>query len=231
MKMNMIIALLLAASLSSCDNSTEKLPITNNNLTSMDSVSYSLGILFGNNIKSEGLTDLNSSDLAKGFEAVMNGSATMTPEEADGIVRAAMSVVQEEKAAEAQKDGLEFLAANASKDGIQITESGLQYRHDVVGEGASPDANDKVTVHYSGTLTDGTEFDSSYKRGEPISFPLSGVISGWTEGLQLMNVGGKTTFYIPQELAYGAKPNPNGPIPPYAALVFVVELIEVEAVD
>jgi len=229
--MNMIIALLLAASLSSCDNSTEKLPITNNNLTSMDSVSYSLGILFGNNIKSEGLTDLNSSDLAKGFEAVMNGSATMTPEEADGIVRAAMSVVQEEKAAEAQKDGLEFLAANASKDGIQITESGLQYRHDVVGEGASPDANDKVTVHYSGTLTDGTEFDSSYKRGEPISFPLSGVISGWTEGLQLMNVGGKTTFYIPQELAYGAKPNPNGPIPPYAALVFVVELIEVEAVD
>ena len=231
MKMNVIIALLLAASMSSCDTSTEKLPITNNNITSMDSVSYALGILFANNIKSEGLTDLNPTDLARGFEAVMDGSATMTPEEADGIVRSAMSVVQEAKSAVAEKDGVEFLAANASKDGIQVTESGLQYRHDVVGDGAAPDANDKVTVHYSGTLIDGTVFDSSYERGEPISFPLNGVIAGWTEGLQLMNVGGKTTFYIPQELAYGARPNPNGPIPPYAALVFVVELLEVSAVE
>ena len=229
--MNVIIALLLAASMSSCDNSTEKLTITNNNITSMDSVSYALGILFANNIKSEGLTELNSLDLAKGFEAVMDGSATMTLEAADGIVRTALSVLQEANSAEAKKDGIEFLAANASKDGIQVTESGLQYRHDVVGDGASPDANDKVTVHYAGTLTDGTEFDSSYKRGEPISFPLSGVIAGWTEGLQLMKVGGKTTFYIPQDLAYGANPNPNGPIPPYAALVFVVELIEVSSVD
>jgi len=229
--MNVIIALLLAASMSSCDTSTEKLTITNNNITSMDSVSYALGILFANNIKSEGLTELNSLDLAKGFEAVMDGSATMTPEAADGIVRTAMSVVQEANSAEAKKDGIEFLAANASKEGIQVTESGLQYRHDVVGDGASPDANDKVTVHYAGTLTDGTEFDSSYKRGEPISFPLSGVIAGWTEGLQLMKVGGKTTFYIPQDLAYGANPNPQGPIPPYAALVFVVELIEVSSVD
>ena len=81
---------------------------------------------------------------------------------------------------------------------------------------------------YKGTLIDGTEFDSSYKRGEPISFPLNGVISGWTEGLQLMKIGGKTTFYIPQELAYGARPNPNGPIPPYAALIFEVELIDIK---
>ena len=83
-------------------------------------------------------------------------------------------------------------------------------------------------MHYKGTLIDGTEFDSSYKRGEPISFPLNGVISGWTEGLQLMKIGGKTTLYIPQELAYGARPNPNGPIPPYAALIFEVELIDIK---
>ena len=92
-------------------------------------------------------------------------------------------------------------------------------------------SGDKVTVHYKGTLLDGTEFDSSYKRGEPISFSLNGVIPGWTEGLQLMNVGGKTTFYIPQELAYGERPQPGGPIPPFAALIFEVELIEVNSVE
>ena len=81
---------------------------------------------------------------------------------------------------------------------------------------------------YRGTLIDGTEFDSSYKRGEPISFPLNGVIPGWTEGLQLMKIGGKTKFFIPQELAYGARPNPNGPIPPFAALIFEVELIDIK---
>ena len=101
----------------------------------------------------------------------------------------------------------------------------MQYTNLTVGEGENPTAASTVTVHYRGTLIDGTEFDSSYKRGEPISFPLGNVIKGWTEGLQLMKPGGKTKFYIPQKLAYGANPNPNGPIPPYAALIFEVELI------
>ena len=111
---------------------------------------------------------------------------------------------------------------------FEVTESGLQYNHETLGEGESPTADNTVTVHYSGTLIDGTEFDSSYKRGEPISFPLNGVIPGWTEGLQLMKISGKTKFFIPQELAYGARPNPNGPIPPFAALIFEVELIDIK---
>jgi FKBP-type peptidyl-prolyl cis-trans isomerase len=128
-------------------------------------------------------------------------------------------------------EGENFLAENAKSDGITTTESGLQYKHTIVGTGISPDANDEVTVHYRGTLLNGKEFDSSLKRGEPISFPLNGVIRGWTEGLQLMKEGGKTTFYIPQELAYGARPAPGGAIPPYSALIFEVELIKVSPKD
>ncbi|PCJ82273.1 MAG: peptidylprolyl isomerase [Bacteroidetes bacterium] len=199
--------------------------------TQMDSVSYALGVLFASNMKSEGMTEINSDALANGFAAVMSDNATMDQAEADGIVRTAMTAMKEKAAEAAKAEGEEFLTENAKKDGITVTASGLQYHHDVEGTGKSPDSNDKVTVHYQGTLLDGTEFDSSYKRGEPISFPLNGVIPGWTEGLQLMKIGGKTTFYIPQDLAYGAHPNPGGPIPPYAALIFVVELLEVETID
>ena len=194
----------------------------------MDSVSYALGVLFATNMKSEGMNDINSEALASGFSAVMNDNATMAPEEADALVRTAMEAVKEKASQADRAEGEAFLAENAKKDGINVTETGLQYRHDTEGTGEKPGPTDKVTVHYKGTLLDGTEFDSSYKRGEPISFPLNGVIPGWTEGLQLMKVGGKTTFYIPQDLAYGARPNPGGPIPPYATLIFEVELLGIE---
>ena len=174
---------------------------------SMDSLSYALGVLF----------------------ATLAGNATMSASEADAIVRTEMTKLKEEQANAFKEEGESFLRENAKNDGIVTTASGLQYRHTVEGTGASPDATDEVTVHYRGTLLDGTEFDSSLKRGEPISFPLNGVIRGWTEGLQLMKEGGKTTFYIPQELAYGARPAPGGAIPPYAALIFEVELIKVTA--
>ena len=194
----------------------------------MDSISYSLGIVLAANLKNQGFSDINTEELAQGFADSLSGESKLTVEDADAKIREMMMKVQEETSAEAKAEGEAFLSENAKKDGIEVTESGLQYNHETLGEGESPTAEDTVTVHYRGTLIDGTEFDSSYKRGEPISFPLNGVIPGWTEGLQLMKIGGKTKFFIPQELAYGARPNPNGPIPPFAALIFEVELIDIK---
>ena len=194
----------------------------------MDSVSYSLGIVLAANLKNQGFSDLNSDELAQGFADSLSDNSKLTVEEADEKIKKVMMEVAEVKAKEAKAEGENFLSENLKADGIQVTDSGLQYIHEIEGEGDAPTAEDTVTVHYSGTLIDGTVFDSSYKRGEPISFPLNGVIPGWTEGLQLMKVGGKTKFFIPQELAYGERPNPNGPIPPFAALIFEVELIDIK---
>lgn len=194
----------------------------------MDSVSYSLGIVLAANLKNQGFSDLNSDEIAQGFADSLSGNSKLTVEEADEKIKKVMMEVAEVKAKEAKAEGENFLSENLKADGIQVTDSGLQYIHETEGEGDAPTAEDTVTVHYSGTLIDGTKFDSSYKRGEPISFPLNGVIPGWTEGLQLMKVGGKTKFFIPQELAYGETPNPNGPIPPFAALIFEVELIDIK---
>lgn len=140
----------------------------------------------------------------------------------------------EEREAEAQAQALafrdnqlDFLEQNKGQDGVQITESGLQYRVIEEGEGNMPTALSKVTVHYSGKLTNGEEFDSSYRRGEPATFPLNGVIRGWTEGLQLMKEGSKYEFFLPYELGYGERGTPSG-IPPYATLIFTVELISVD---
>lgn len=124
--------------------------------------------------------------------------------------------------------GEAFLAQNAKEADVQTTSSGLQYTVVSEGSGKSPAASDTVEVHYRGTLIDGTEFDSSYKRGQTISFPLNRVIAGWTEGVQLMKEGAHYRFFIPYQLAYGERGTPGGPIPPYAALIFDVELIAVK---
>jgi FKBP-type peptidyl-prolyl cis-trans isomerase len=124
--------------------------------------------------------------------------------------------------------GEAFLKENARKDGVKATASGLQYKVLKEGTGKVPKATDMVVVHYKGTLLDGTEFDSSYKRGEPATFPLNRVIPGWTEGVQLMKEGAKYQFTIPSKLAYGEQGTPGGPIPPNATLVFEVELISVK---
>jgi FKBP-type peptidyl-prolyl cis-trans isomerase len=123
------------------------------------------------------------------------------------------------------KEGKAFLEENKKKPDIKVTASGLQYKVVKKGKGVKPKPTDRVKVHYRGTLIDGKEFDSSYKRGEPISFPLNGVIKGWTEGVQLMSVGAKYMFYIPSDLAYGPNPRPGGPIGPNATLIFEVELL------
>lgn len=128
----------------------------------------------------------------------------------------------------ALEKGQAFLQENAKKEGVKTTASGLQYKVLTEGTGKSPKATDTVTVNYRGTLLDGTEFDSSYKRGEPISFPLNRVIPGWTEGVQLMKEGAKYQFYIPANLAYGKQGTPGGPIGPDETLIFDVELIKVK---
>ena len=134
----------------------------------------------------------------------------------------------EQKIAGAAKEaGEKFLAENAKREGVKVTESGLQYEILEPSLGQKPKATDTVRVHYEGTLIDGTVFDSSYKRGESITFPLNGVIKGWTEGLQLMSIGSKYKFFIPYQLAYGEH-GAGASIPPYAALIFTVELLGIE---
>lgn len=123
--------------------------------------------------------------------------------------------------------GAEFLENNAKRDEVKTTSSGLQYVVTEAGQGPKPGPTDTVEVHYRGTLIDGTEFDSSYKRGQTISFPLNRVIAGWTEGVQLMSPGAKYTFYIPYNLAYGERGTPGGPIPGFATLIFDVELVSI----
>ena len=200
----------------------------NQQMTKQDSVSYSLGHLMAGNLKSMGNLNLNYDILAKGIEDALNNGSIISTQDAKKLVNDHMSEIQEKLREEEINKGKLFLQENSKEPGVETTESGLQYRHEVLGTGDSPTSLSSVTVHYKGTLLDGTIFDSSYSRGEPVSFPLNGVIAGWTEGLQLMKVGGKTTFFIPQNLAYGANPRPNGPIPPYATLIFEVELISIE---
>jgi len=191
-----------------------------------DSVSYSIGVIFAKKMKSQGVTDLNPDMVAKAVQDYMAGTMTLISEqECETIMRNHMTSMQAKKTEAAKAEGTAFLAENAKKPGIMTTTSGLQY--EVLSKGAStssPTLTDKVKVHYHGMLTDGRVFDSSVDRGEPISFPLNGVIQGWQEGLQLMSVGDKYKFYIPSDLAYGER-GAGAMIGPHSALVFEVELI------
>jgi len=193
----------------------------------MDSVSYSLGILLAQNLKQQGLDSVDVNTLSKGIDDVMSGNdLQVNLEEANRIVQEYMSAAQAKQYEGVIAEGKTFLEANAKNEGIQTTASGLQYRVVQEGTGATPADTSSVTVHYTGKLIDGTVFDSSLKRGEPTTFGVNQVIPGWTEGLQLMKEGAKYEFYIPSNLAYGER-GAGGAIPPYATLIFEVELISV----
>lgn len=193
----------------------------------MDSVSYSLGVLFAQNLKQQGMTEVNQEKLAQGFADALKGVETTDPATANATVQAYFQGLGAEKGAAAKGEGEAFLAENAKRSEVKVTDSGLQYEVLTPGNGAIPTATQTVKVHYHGTLIDGTVFDSSVERGETIEFPLNRVISGWTEGLQLMQVGAKYRFFIPYDLAYGERG--SGPkIAPYSALIFDVELFEVK---
>ena len=194
----------------------------------MEKLSYALGLIIGNNLKGMNIEGLITGEFTRGVEQVLNGEKLeMTEVQAQGLVQEFLREQQEAAGKAAREAGENFLAENAKREGVKVTETGLQYEVLTPALGIKPTPTDTVTCHYEGRLIDGTVFDSSYRRGEPASFPLQGVIRGWTEGLQLMSIGSKFRFFIPFELAYGAQ-GAGGSIPPYAALIFDVELIGIE---
>ena len=205
--------------------------------TQIDSVSYSLGTFNALQLQGQGLDDINSDAVSMGIEHVFNNdSVLISQEKAQNILENYFKALQEKQEAERLKkeDSLAAVAKawieeRVVNEQIQITSSGLQYEILVNGEGdTNPTAENEVTVHYHGTLVDGTVFDSSIKRGEPVSFPLNGVIPGWVEALQLMKVGDKWKLTIPGNLAYGDNGIPQAGIPPNATLVFIVELLSIQ---
>ena len=194
----------------------------------MDKLSYALGLIIGNNLKGMNIEGLITGEFTRAVEQVLNGEKLeMTEVQAQGLVQEFLREQQEAAGKAAREAGENFLAENAKREGVKVTETGLQYEVLTPALGIKPTPTDTVTCHYEGRLIDGTVFDSSYRRGEPASFPLQGVIRGWTEGLQLMSIGSKFRFFIPFDLAYGAQ-GAGGSIPPYAALIFDVELIGIE---
>ena len=201
----------------------------------MDKLSYALGIGIGTQLRGMGATNLNIDDFAQAIkDAIAGKKLKVDNKEAQTLVNnffAEQQARKEAAAAEAGRAakavGEDFLAENAKKDNIVVLPSGLQYEVIREGNGKKPSATSKVKCHYEGTLIDGTKFDSSYDRGEPATFGLNQVIAGWTEGLQLMSEGANYRFFIPYNLGYGER-GAGASIPPYAALVFDVELIEVQ---
>nr|WP_255578584.1 FKBP-type peptidyl-prolyl cis-trans isomerase [Chitinophaga sp. sic0106] len=193
----------------------------------MDSVSYGIGLSIAENIKAQDMGNVNVAMLSRAISDVLKKNPQLlTKEQADMSISNYLQQLKAEKFAKNREVGEKFLAANKTKPGVVTLPSGLQYQIIKEGDGAKPTLNDKVKTHYHGTLIDGTVFDSSVERGEPISFPVSGVIKGWTEALQLMPVGSKWKLFIPADLAYGDRQ--AGPkIGPGSALVFDVELLEI----
>lgn len=217
---------LLAAPLLAAENTQLK--------SQKDKVSYAIGINMGNSIKQLPM-DIDLDTLLKGFKDAHSGAKLLLSEEE---IRTVMTAFQNEMSAKQgeimktqgeknKKEGEAFLAENKKKEGVKTLASGLQYKVIKEGTGKTPKATDKVSTHYQGTLIDGTEFDSSIKRGEPATFPVNGVIPGWTEALQLMKVGAKWQLFVPSKLAYnerGAGPK----IGPNAVLIFTIELLAIK---
>ena len=200
----------------------------------MDKVSYALGLGIGQQLAQMGASDLNIDDFADAIKDVINGNVLKVPhKDAQTIVQEyfrqqeeRINAIRAEQGKTAKAEGEKFLAENGKKEGVVTLKSGLQYEVLREGNGKKPKATDQVKCHYEGTLINGQVFDSSYKRNKPAVFPLNQVIPGWTEGLQLMQEGAKYRFYIPYILAYGES-GAGGSIPPFATLIFDVELLEV----
>lgn len=198
--------------------------------SNVDKMSYGIGLSMARSVTGQPI-DINKEALVAGIQDVLNEQPARLEDdvirEAFAAVREEQRVKQEAESEAAAQTGVDYLQETAKKDGVQSTDSGLLYEVLQAGEGDSPAAADVVEVHYQGTLVDGSVFDSSIERGTPAKFPVNGVISGWTEALQMMKVGGKWRLHIPAELAYGAQ-SPSPKIPPHSTLVFEVELLSIK---
>lgn len=191
----------------------------------MDKISYALGLSMGQNLMGSGVQKLAYADLAQGIQDVLEkNQPKVTYQEAQTILGKFFQELETKIAGEQKAAGEKFLKENAQRAEVKTTASGLQYEVLEATLGQKPKSTDTVKVHYEGSLIDGTVFDSSYKRGEPISFGLNQVIKGWTEGLQLMSIGSKYKLYIPYQLGYGEQ-GAGASIPPYSTLIFTVELL------
>ncbi|NMH89714.1 FKBP-type peptidyl-prolyl cis-trans isomerase [Flavivirga algicola] len=240
MKTVKILSIVMTALLMvSCNkNGVTNLPLK----TQIDSVSYAIGLSNGHQVRA-GFEEINIDLFVQGLKNgadstnILIESGKINPiiqtyfqkkqqEEAEKKQAEALKKA-EEKFGENKAEGEKFLAENISKEGVETTESGLQYIVLKEGDGEKPTATSRVKVHYHGTRIDGTVFDSSVEKGNPFTTPLNRVIKGWTEGLQLMKVGSKYRFFIPQDLAYGAFPQPGGVIKPFDTLIFEIELLEI----
>ncbi len=226
-----ILAVLVIGTLFSCDNQVKEVKSLE---TELDSVSYAVGLSMSSQLKN-GFEDVNEEIL---IQAIRNGldstNLLLDSKDIQKTIQTYFQKKQEENKKKElakfevyKKEGIAFLEANKTKEGVKTTKSGLQYIVLKEGKGKKAKTTDRVKVHYHGTTVDGTVFDSSVDRGTPSEFGVTQVIKGWTEGLQLMKVGSKYKFFIPQELAYGANPRP-GIIKPYMALIFEVELLEIK---
>jgi FKBP-type peptidyl-prolyl cis-trans isomerase len=195
----------------------------------IQAVSYCIGLSVADSLLQQDLSGIDPTVMAEAISDVFQGKTMKySPEQANEIIQNYVQEITTSKFEVYKEEGEEFLAANAKKEGITTTDSGLQYEVIELGTGAKPLSTDTVNVHYHGTLIDGTVFDSSVTRGIPATFGVHQVIKGWTEALQLMPVGSKYRLYIPEDLAYGAHPHPGGAIKPFMTLIFDVELLGIE---
>ena len=226
MKQHLAAVALVSLVLAGCDSQTSA-----ELKTPAQKASYGIGLNMGKSLAQEGMDDLDSQAVAQGIEdAIGKKEQKLKDDELVEAFAFLQKRAEERMAAlndEAAKAGKKFLEDNAKRDGVKTTASGLQYEIVTKAEGAQPKATDVVSVHYEGRLTDGKVFDSSIQRGSPIDLPVSGVIPGWVEALQLMHVGEKVKLYIPSELAYGAQ-SPSPAIPANSVLVFDLELLSIK---
>jgi FKBP-type peptidyl-prolyl cis-trans isomerase len=227
MKFKSVLSVLVLSSIimMSCNNKKSSVKLRND----VDSISYCFGVLIGQNLQELDIPSFNSEIFKQAVtEAIAKQDPKIKPENANMFIQQYLNKLQVKNSEKNLKEGQEFLKKNKERKGVISTASGLQYEVEKEGTGAFPTKDDMVSIHYKGTLIDGTVFDSSYDRGQPASFAVSGVIPGFTEALQLMKVGSKYKLYIPSELGYGVNVNPRGKIKPNSVLIFDMELLSIE---